>query len=184
MMLLAKILTFFIPGKHRRREARLRMRNKLYGRKVRRVAKSVGKNVWITDVVTVNHDTVIGDDTVIQDLSILGYGGVTIGSHVVFGPHVTIQTMNHDYKGDSLPFNNQYIIRPVSIDDCAWIGMNVQILPGTHIGEGAIIQMGAVVHGDIPPCAIAGGNPAKVFAYRDKDKYYRLKAESKFHKWS
>ena len=43
------------------------------------------------------------------------------------------------------------------------IGSNVTILPGTTIGEGAIIQAGAVVHGEIPPCAIVGGNPAKDF---------------------
>ena len=29
------------------------------------------------------------------------------------------------------------------------------------------IIAGAVVHGEIPPYAIAGGNPAKVFKYRD-----------------
>ncbi len=55
------------------------------------------------------------------------------------------------------------------------------ILPGTKIGEGAIIQGGAVVHGEIPPYAIAGGNPAKVFKYRDIEHFKKLKAEGKFH---
>lgn len=48
-------------------------------------------------------------------------------------------------------------------------------------GEGAIIQAGAVVVKDIPPYAIAGGNPAKVFKYRDKEHYETLKAQGKFH---
>ena len=48
------------------------------------------------------------------------------------------------------------------------------------IGEGAIIQGGAVVHGEIPPLAIAGGNPAKVFKYRNKEHYEQLKKENKF----
>ena len=61
-----------------------------------------------------------------------------------------------------------------------WIGTNVIILPGTHIGEGAIIQAGAVVHGEIPPMAIAGGNPAKVFAWRDREHYEELKAKGRF----
>ena len=53
------------------------------------------------------------------------------------------------------------------------------VLPWTHIGEGAIIQASAVVHGDIPPYAIAGGNPAKVFKYRDIEHFQKLKAEGK-----
>ena len=68
----------------------------------------------------------------------------------------------------------------MKIDDCVWIGSNVIILPGTHIGEGAIIQAGSVVHGEIPPMAIAGGNPAKVFASRDRRHYEELKAKGRF----
>lgn len=52
---------------------------------------------------------------------------------------------------------------------------------GVLIGEGAIIQAGSVVVSDIPACAIAGGHPAKVFKFRDKEHYYRLKEEGKFH---
>ena len=72
------------------------------------------------------------------------------------------------------------IIKDVEIGDFVWIGTNVMILPGTKIGEGAIIQGGSVVHGEIPPLAIAGGNPCKVFKYRDKEHFEKLKAESKF----
>ena len=55
------------------------------------------------------------------------------------------------------------------------------LLPGTTIGDGAIIQAGSVVHGEIPPLAIAGGNPAKVFAWRDKEKYDAHFAAGRFH---
>ena len=58
--------------------------------------------------------------------------------------------------------------------------MNVLILPGTHIGEGAIIQAGSVVHGYIPALAIAGGNPAKVFSWRDRKHYEVLKKSGRF----
>ena len=54
------------------------------------------------------------------------------------------------------------------------------ILSGVKVGEGAIIQAGSVVVSDIPPCAIAGGHPAKVFKYRDKAHYDKLKYEKKF----
>jgi acetyltransferase-like isoleucine patch superfamily enzyme len=36
------------------------------------------------------------------------------------------------------------------------------IMPGVSIGEGAIIGAGSLVTKDIPPYALAVGNPAKV----------------------
>ena len=61
-----------------------------------------------------------------------------------------------------------------------WIGTNVIILGGVIIEEGAVIQAGSVVVNDIPACAIAGGHPAKVFKYRDKEHYLKLKQEGRF----
>ena len=82
-----------------------------------------------------------------------------------------------------MPYGDDYVLKDVIIGDAVWVGMNVLILPGANVGEGAIIQAGSVVHGVIPPCAIAGGNPAKVFAWRDKDRYERLKKESSYIRW-
>lgn len=42
-----------------------------------------------------------------------------------------------------------------------WIGQNATILPGVHIGDGAIIGANSVVAGDIEPYTIAAGNPAR-----------------------
>lgn len=53
------------------------------------------------------------------------------------------------------------------------------VSPGTHIGEGAIIQAGAVIHEEIPPYAIAGGKPAQVLKYRDVGHFQKLKSEGK-----
>lgn len=49
-----------------------------------------------------------------------------------------------------------------------------------RIGEGAIIQAGSVVVKDVPPLAIVGGNPARVFKWRDKAHYYELKEKKQF----
>ncbi|WP_380285419.1 CatB-related O-acetyltransferase [Kitasatospora purpeofusca] len=56
-----------------------------------------------------------------------------------------------------------------------WFGNGVTVMPGVRIGHGAIIATGAVVTTDIPPYAIAGGNPARIIRHRyDKDDVARL----------
>lgn len=51
------------------------------------------------------------------------------------------------------------------IEKDVWIGANVTILAGVHVGRGATIAAGAVVNKDIPPYSIVGGVPAKVIKY-------------------
>jgi virginiamycin A acetyltransferase len=47
-----------------------------------------------------------------------------------------------------------------------WIGYGATIMPGVHIGNGAIVATRSVVTKDVPPFAIVGGNPAEVIRYR------------------
>lgn len=50
-----------------------------------------------------------------------------------------------------------------------WFGQNVTVLPGIHIGDGAIIAANSVVTKDIPPYCVAGGNPCIVRKKRFDD---------------
>jgi len=50
-----------------------------------------------------------------------------------------------------------------------WIGQNATILPGVHIGDGAIIGANSVVGSNIEPYTIAAGNPAKLIRKRFDD---------------
>lgn len=47
-----------------------------------------------------------------------------------------------------------------------WVGSNACIRSGTSIGHGAVVGMGCVVVKDLPPYAIAVGNPARIVRYR------------------
>tara|TARA_R110002072_G_scaffold95197_27_gene209941 strand:- start:13645 stop:14262 length:618 start_codon:yes stop_codon:yes gene_type:complete len=47
------------------------------------------------------------------------------------------------------------------IGNDVWIGHDATIMPGVHIGDGAIIATKAVVTKDVEPYTIVGGNPAK-----------------------
>ena len=55
-----------------------------------------------------------------------------------------------------------------------WIGQNAVILPGVHIGDGAIIGANSVVGSDIPPYTIVVGNPARETRKRFDDELIRL----------
>jgi virginiamycin A acetyltransferase len=50
-----------------------------------------------------------------------------------------------------------------------WIGYHVLVMPGAHIGHGAIIASGSVVVNDVPDYGIVGGNPAKLIRKRYTD---------------
>lgn len=54
----------------------------------------------------------------------------------------------------------------VIIGNDVWIGWEATILSGVTIGDGAVVGAGAVVAKDIPPYAIAVGNPAQVVRKR------------------
>ena len=98
---------------------------------------------------------------------------IRLGSHIMFGPNVTIITGDHrvDIKGKymteiidamKLPENDQ----PVTLCGDNWIGANATILKGVTIGEGAIVAGCSLVIKDVPPYAIVGGVPARVIKYR------------------
>jgi acetyltransferase-like isoleucine patch superfamily enzyme len=167
--------------KRSRKRVRARVKSFFHALPVRRRAVSVGRNLYCASSVRVTRHTELGDNVHFNGAIFYGGGPVKIGSWFHSGEGLKIFTRNHNYEGEAIPYDETYVHKPVTIGDCVWIGAYVILLPGTTIGEGAIIQAGSVVHGEIPPMAIAGGNPAKVFAWRDKDRYSRLKAEGRFH---
>lgn len=162
------------------------MRNKIlthhYGRAIYKNAKSVGEDfICNTYHSYCCRNTYIGNTVRFGKVTVSGDGMCKIGNYCQFGVNILILTQNYNYDGGTtIPYDDTYILKDVIIEDFVWVGSNVTILPGTKIGEGAIIQAGAVVHGDVPPCAIVGGNPAKVFKYRDVEHFKQLKENNKF----
>lgn len=101
---------------------------------------------------------------------------IVIGNKVLMGPGVTIITGDHrtDIIGkhiidvtdaEKLPKHDADVI----IEDGVWIGCNVTILKGVHIGTGAVVAAGALVVKDVEPYAIVGGVPAKKINMRFTD---------------
>ncbi len=70
------------------------------------------------------------------------------------------------------------------IGNDVWIGQNVTIMPGVHIGNGAIIAANSVVAKDIPDYHIAGGNPCNIIKKRFEDDLIDYLLAIKWWDWS
>jgi chloramphenicol O-acetyltransferase type B len=129
-----------------------------------------------------SRNTYLGKNPNFNGLVVNGIGKVVIGDNFHSGTGCLIITSIHNYDfGKRIPYDETHIEKPVTIEDNVWLGDRVTILGKVTIGEGAIIQAGAVVVKDVQAGAIVGGNPAKVFKYRDMEHYNRLKNEKMFH---
>lgn len=95
---------------------------------------------------------------------------VSIASGVKFilgGNHSTKTFSTYPFKVKLFnDFNESTSKGPIIIKDDVWIGTDSIILSGVTIGQGAIIGAGTVVSKNIPPYAIAIGNPAQIVKYR------------------
>ena len=137
----------------------------------RKFIVSIGQGVNIEKGANVSEGTVIGNRSGVGINANL-HGPVIIGDDVMMGPECIIYTRNHAYLDTTIPMRQQGFseIKEVTIDDDVWIGGRVIILPGVHIGKGAIIGAGAVVTKDVPEYAVVGGNPARILKYRNIEK--------------
>ncbi len=107
-------------------------------------------------------------------------GELYIGNHVHIARDLIIYTINHNFKGEAIPYDHTLIKKPVRIEDNVWIGIRATIVPGVNIGEGAIVGAGSVVTRDVPPLAIVGGAPAQIIGYRDSSHYEMLIQTKRF----
>ena len=66
------------------------------------------------------------------------------------------------FKGDTVIGND------------VWFGRHYVIMPGVHIGDGAMIGAHSVVTKDVEPYTIVGGNPARFIRKRFDDELIEL----------
>lgn len=93
-----------------------------------------------------------GNDAVAERLT------VHTGNHArIIGKWITDITEANKPKGYD---------KDVVVEKDVWIGCNVTLLSGVHIGRGSTLAAGAVVNKDIPPYCIAGGVPAKPIKFK------------------
>lgn len=70
---------------------------------------------------------------------------------------VTPEMSEYPNRGDTVVGND------------VWLGYQALVMPGVHIGDGAIVASRSVVTSDVPPYTIVGGNPARSLKRRFPD---------------
>lgn len=112
-------------------------------------------SVWGTDnraKLTIGSNSYIGDRTEIHTGKCIEIGS---GCNISWGCTI----MDRDYH----KLNSEAeIYKNVKIGNNVWIGCNSIIVKGVTVGDGAVIAAGSVVTKDVPPCALVGGNPARI----------------------
>jgi acetyltransferase-like isoleucine patch superfamily enzyme len=98
------------------------------------------------------------------------YSSIADSVILVGGEHRTNAVSTYPFKqllpGAQDANNISFSRGEVQIGNDVWIGYGALILSGRKIGDGAVVAAGALVSQDVPPYAIAGGNPARVIKYR------------------
>lgn len=69
------------------------------------------------------------------------------------------------------------------IGNDVWIGQNVTVMPGVHVGDGAIIAANTVVTKDVPAYHIVGGNPCTILKKRFEDNLIDYLLRLKWWDW-
>ena len=118
---------------------------------------------------------------------------VSIGKHCAIAHNLRIRSRDHytGYINMQRKFQNTYnhpkvttTKGPVNIGHGVWIGDNVIVLSGVQIGNGAVIGAGSIVTKNIPPYAIAVGNPARVIKKRFSEQIIEQLLEIEWWDWS
>ena len=101
---------------------------------------------------------------------------ILIKKNVLISQHCFIVDHNNEYKDVNTPIRFQGIrnVKPVVINEGAWIGANTTICSGVTIGKNSVIGANSVLKKDVPDYAVAAGVPTKIIKrYDEKSKTWK-----------
>jgi acetyltransferase-like isoleucine patch superfamily enzyme len=121
----------------------------------------IGTDCNICDHVFIENDVHVGDRVTVK-CGVQLWDGNILEDDVFVGSNAT-------FTNDSFPRSKQYpdeFLQTI-VKKGASVGANATLLPGITVGECAMVGAGAVVLHDVPPMAVAVGNPAQIKGYVD-----------------
>ena len=132
-------------------------------------ARTTLAEVEMGDYSYVVHDAQIIYATIGKFCSIASHTRVNPGNHPldrVALNHFTYRASAYGLGPDEAGFFDWRRSHRVTLGHDVWLGHGAIVLPGVTIGTGAAIGAGAVVTKDVPPFAVAVGNPARLIRFR------------------
>lgn len=120
----------------------------------------VGKGVKVrpTALFTYPWNVSIGDHSWIGDRAELySLGAIAIGKHCVVSQRSYLCTGSHDAADAAFSL----IVRPIAVEDGAWVASDVFVYPGVTVGTMAVAAARSTVLRDIPAGEVHAGTPAK-----------------------
>lgn len=122
---------------------------------------------WLTDLdprpggpprITIGHDC-----RFLYDFQVNAASSVTIGDGVLTGSRVFVTDADHRVGDDEILTTQvtELVSEPVVIGRNCWLGQNVVVLKGVHLGERCVVAANAVVTSSFPDGTVIGGVPAR-----------------------
>ena len=130
---------------------------------------TIGEKFQTGHYVIVREENQIGDEVCLWSHSVIDYGcrigcRVKIHTKVYIAQYSIIEddvfiAPGTTFANDKYPVSQD--LKGPHVKRGARIGVNVTLLPGVVVGEGALVGAGSVVTRDVGPGMVVAGNPAK-----------------------
>jgi putative colanic acid biosynthesis acetyltransferase WcaF len=132
---------------------------------LRAFGASVGRNVTIKPQVKITFPwkLTVGDHVWLgEECWLLNLERIVIGSNVSISQRAVLCTGSHDYKRATFDL----IVKPITVENGAWLGAGCWVGPGVTIGSHSILTLGSVATKNLAANGIYRGNPAELVKQR------------------
>lgn len=130
----------------------------------------------------------------------VGESRFIMGKNSMAAEGLTVITSNHRQRIGSVRdgSNSNNVYKDIIVEEDVWLGINVTLLYGSHIGRGCTLGAGVVCRRKIPPYTVVIGNPARIIKFRysvdeiiehekkiysEKDRIPREVLEKNYQEW-
>jgi putative colanic acid biosynthesis acetyltransferase WcaF len=119
----------------------------------------IGRGVLVrpTARVTYPWKLSIGDNSWIGDFAELyTLDRITVGRNAVVSQHAYVCTGSHDIGSPGFDL----VLKPIAIEDEAWVAAGVFVFPGVTVGRGSVVGARSILRADTEPYGVYAGAPA------------------------
>ena len=137
-------------------------------KKVKGIAPSIGKNVWIAENATLTGDVTIGNDCTIWFNAVLrgDVNPIVVGDRVNIQDGAVLHTLYRKSEvriGNDVSIGHNAIVHGACIEDKCLIGMGATLLDNVIVKSGCIVAANALVLSGtvLEPNSVYAGIPAR-----------------------